>query len=114
MPIIGKAVSAAYKLSKYDSKAWDKLYFGIRSDIKQGIRTGFGVGGAIGSFINDESNPFDEDGKIPNASSNSYKKGNSRQYSSRGRRRYKYNRNSCNCRKRLRRNGRFRRSRFRY
>ncbi len=65
MPIVTKAFSAAQKIQKMDKLAWDKLYFGIRQDIKLGIKHGFGAGSLIGDFLSGES-PFDESGsQIP-------------------------------------------------
>ncbi len=58
MVIVRKLVETAIKVSRMDKRAWDKLYFGIRTDIKLGIKHGFGAGSILGTFINDESNPF--------------------------------------------------------
>ncbi len=59
MVIVRKAVETAVKLSKYDKLAWDKLYFGIRKDIKLGIKHGFGAGSILGDFIFNQDNPLD-------------------------------------------------------
>jgi len=99
MMVVRKLVEAAVKLSKYDKRAWDKLYFGIRKDIKLGIKHGFGAGSALGTFINDESNPFLEDAPTlftPKSKTNKFKKGNNRQYSSG---RYGRHNKYCSCRK---------------
>ncbi len=102
MPIISQAVKAGIKLSKMDKRAWDKLYFGIRQDIKLGIKHGFGAGSIIGTFIDDASNPFIEDAQVPVSRNvpKTYKqrKGNRRfRYSSGRRRGNKYcpPRNCC-------------------
>ncbi len=80
-------------------KAW--WGFKARKEIVAGIRTGLGLGAGLGTFINDESNPFNEDGKIPQRSKPStYKFGQgNRRFgkSGRGRRRKHY------CRPRYRR-----------
>ncbi len=51
--VLRKLVETAVKISKYDKKAWDKLYFGIREDIKLGVRHGLGGGSVVGTFINE-------------------------------------------------------------
>ncbi len=35
--VIRKLVEAGIRASRLDKQAWDKMYFGIRSDIKLGI-----------------------------------------------------------------------------
>ncbi len=60
MPIIRKAVETALKLKDMDKRAWDSLYFGIRKDIAKGIQHGFGAGSIVGTFINDDENPFED------------------------------------------------------
>ncbi len=65
MMVLRKIVDTGVKLARLDKRGWDKLYFGIRQDIKLGIKHGFGAGSIIGDFLsNDSSNPF-EDGSIP-------------------------------------------------
>ncbi len=101
MPLIGQAVKAGVKLSKFDKRAWDSLYFGIRRDIKLGIKHGFGIGTTIGSFLSDGTNPFDDGTNVPSGKYNQFKKGNRRfRPSRRNRSNNKYCR-PCNSRKRL-------------
>ncbi len=64
MPIIGKIVNTGVALARLDKRGWDKLYFGIRKDIKLGIKHGFGAGSIIGEFINSGS-IFSGDASIP-------------------------------------------------
>lgn len=99
--VIAKLGGTAIKLSRLDKRAWDALYFGIRKDIKYGIRTGFGLGGVIGSFIDDGSTPFDDQyGSIPFKSSKKtyqFNKKYRRFGKSRGSRRYNNKRRPCGC-----------------
>jgi len=88
--VIRKLVDTAIKLSRYDSKAWDALYFGVRSDIKQGIRTGFGLGTVLGSFIDDMSSPYDTGSIQEKPPSNKFRQKYRRRYISSGSRRYKH------------------------
>ncbi len=64
--VLQKFIQIGTKLAKYDAKAWDKLYFGIRKDIKLGIRTGGAIGGAIGSLLDDETTFLDDGISSPN------------------------------------------------
>ncbi len=97
LQIAKEGARMAIKLSKYDKRAWDKLYFGIRKDIKLGIKHGFGAGSILGTFINDESNPFIEDApplqQRNGSKANKFSKGNRRFGSTRG-----YGRNFKYCR----------------
>ncbi len=99
-PIVAGAVKIGAEIAKRTlaaegailGKAW--WGFKARREIVAGIRTGLGLGAGIGSFINDGTNPFVEDGKIPpgyRPKINKQLQGNNRQYSARRRRRsYKY------------------------
>ncbi len=49
--LIAQVISKGLKL---DTKAWDKLYFGIRQDIKLGIRHGLAGGSVAGTFIEED------------------------------------------------------------
>ncbi len=97
--VLRKLVDTAVQLSRLDKKGWDKLYFGIRRDIKLGIKHGFGGGSIVGSFIEDDGGGTDEDGKIQqqtpsgkfNKTHSGYPRWPYRQYS--GRRRV-----NCRCR----------------
>ncbi len=86
-------------------KAW--IGFKARREIVAGIRTGLGLGAGIGSFINDGSNPFNEDGQIPfKSQANKFRQKYSRRSFSRsGSSRY-HNCRPCKNSKRLRRSGR--------
>ncbi len=59
--LISQVISKGLKL---DTKAWDKLYFGIRQDIKQGIRHGLAGGSVAGTFIEEDGTGSDS-GQIP-------------------------------------------------
>ncbi len=48
-----------FKGLKLDKTAWDKLYFGIREDIKLGIRHGLGGGSIVGTFIDEDGTGVD-------------------------------------------------------
>ncbi len=95
--VLKKIFDTAVKLSKYDDKAWDALYFGIRKDIAKGIRTGGGLGTVIGEFFRDESSPYDDtNGSVPG------KRNGTKAYKFR----QKYSRrrvSRCNCRPKYRR-----------
>ncbi len=94
--VISRVLPTVVKLAKYDQKAWNKLYWGIRHDVSQGIRHGLFGGGIIGNLIDD--NPLDEsDGQIPQKpSSSKYRKARGRQT---GRYRYRHQRKrrACSC-----------------
>ena len=53
MMVVRKILDTAVQLSRLDKRGWDKLYFGIRRDIKLGIKHGFGAGSILGDFLND-------------------------------------------------------------
>ncbi len=79
------------------TKAW--WGFKDKKSIVAGIRTGLTGGAISGSFMEDQSNPFDS-GQIPKGKqSPSYKQrqSNNRQYTSRRRRRSSFKRSGCNC-----------------
>ncbi len=73
--VLNKIIQGGVALSKLDKKGWDKLYFGIRADIKLGIKHGFGAGSIIGDLLNDRTDPFVEDGipEKPRYGSKTYK-----------------------------------------
>jgi len=97
-----KIFETAVKLSKYDKKAWDSLYFGIRKDISEGIYTGFGLGTVIGGLIEDWQGSGN-DASLPPDVQTPYR------FNQKGRRRFgssyskyrKYN-SRCKCYKRKR------------
>ncbi len=78
MPIHGQIISRGISrlgpvivaAAKWESKNWDKLYFGIRQDIKHGIRHGSAIGGALGTFINEDGQ---QTGNGPTLGTPSYK-----------------------------------------
>jgi len=88
MVVLKKALDVAFKLSKYDKRAWDKLYFGIRNDIKLGIKHGFGAGSIIGNFIGEETT--EEGGGSVSQQGNGFKASSS--YKTRSGRGRSYNR----------------------
>ncbi len=112
MPLISQAVKAGTKLAKMDKSSWDKLYFGIRNDIKQGIRTGFGIGQVAGIFIDDEDEPSG-DGSFRSYEASSKPQTYSRQ-AGRSTRKYRNTRRSCNCKRRSSTRRRSRSSNRRY
>ncbi len=57
--VISKAIQFGFKASRFDKKAWDALYFGIRRDIKLGIKHGFGLGSFVGTFIDEDGTGVD-------------------------------------------------------
>ncbi len=63
---VGAARNVAIKILTSEGAVLGKAWWGFKSkrEIVAGIRTGLGLGAAIGSFINDQNNPF-EDAKIP-------------------------------------------------
>ncbi len=94
------ASRTAIKIITSEGAILGKAWWGFKAkrEIVAGIRTGLGLGAAIGSFINDESNPFNEDAKIPSrdvAPPYKFSKGNHR-FRSSGR----YRRNLKYCRPR--------------
>ncbi len=99
--VIRKLVDAGIKASRMDKRAWDKLYFGIRKDIKLGIKHGFGAGSILGNFIEDGSTPFDENG-IPEKPRYGPKTYQQRQ------KYYRRRVSRCRCRKRNYRSTRYR------
>ncbi len=83
-----------------DKTAWDKFYFGIRNDIKLGIKHGLGAGAIIGDFLNNGADP--QYGSIPQTTGGTkpyqarggYSTGTSGKYSASNK--YHYNsRQSC-------------------
>ncbi len=93
--IVSEGIKIGAKLSKYDDKAWKALYFGVRKDISLGIKHGAGLGSVIGTFINDDSSPFDG-GTIPQQRS-SFK---TNKFGQKYNRRNISRRRRCNCHKR--------------
>ncbi len=102
-PVLGTAVRVGSNIAMRTlaaegailGKAW--WGFKARREIVAGIRTGLGLGAGLGSFINDESSPFDN-GEIPKRSQ--FKANKFRQKYSRR------NLSRCSCRNKHRRNSR--------
>ncbi len=100
------AVKYLPKFKRYEDRIWKGLY--PHKSSRWVVRGSLVAGDVARQLYNEGSTPF-EGGQIP--TNNPYKKGNSRQYIPRRNRRNKYNRNRCNCRKRLYRRRRNYRSR---
>ncbi len=100
MVIARQIAQAAIRVSKMDKRGWDKLYFGIRNDIKQGIRHGSAIGGVIGSFITGDTDTTGG-GSIPKIRSkfkaNKFRQEYRRRNIPRRYSRNSYNRKPCGC-----------------
>ncbi len=108
-PIVGTAVriggNIAMRTLAAEGAILGKAWWGFkkRREIVAGIRTGLGLGAGIGSFINNESSPFDN-AQVPFVQkTNKFRQKYNRRNFSRGSSRYNNRRNTrCRC-KQLRR-----------